>query len=57
MITVIIVLAIIGVLVYLLEQLPMAQPFKVAIRVIAILFVVLYLVQMFGLDLHVPRFR
>jgi uncharacterized protein YhhL (DUF1145 family) len=56
MITLILYLAVIGVIVYLLETyVPMPQPFKIAIRVIVVVCVVLYLVQLFGLDLPLPR--
>jgi hypothetical protein len=56
MIALVLVLAILGVLVYLVETaLPMAEPFRIAIRLIVILAVVLYLVRLFGLDLALPR--
>lgn len=58
MISLILFLAICGVLVYLLENfVPMPQPFKIAIRVIVVIVLILYLVRIFGLDLPVPQVR
>lgn len=58
MISLILVLAVIGVIVWLVESyVPMPQPFKIAIRVIVLVCVVLYLVQLFGFDMPVPRVR
>lgn len=55
MISLIITIAIVGLIVYLVETyVPMPQPFKIAIRVVVILCLILYLVQLFGLDLPVP---
>ena len=51
-------LALVGLLVYLLEtNIPMSPPFKIAIRVVVIVALILYLAQLFGLDLRVPRLR
>jgi len=52
LITVVIVLAILGVAEWLLVEsgwVPMAQPLKVVIRVIFILFILLWLLKQFGL--------
>lgn len=57
LISLIIVLAVLGVALYLLEQLPMVAPFKILIRVIVILVVVLYLMQAFVGDIQLPRLR
>lgn len=58
MIGVLLTLVVLGVLVYMLEQyVPMSPPFKVAIRVIVVLCVVVYLVRLFGLDLPMPNTR
>lgn len=57
MISLILALALVGVVIYLVEQLPMPPAFKLAIRVIALIAIVLYLVQQFGLDVPVPRLR
>lgn len=56
MISLILLLALVGVVVYLIETYaPMPAPFKIGIRVIVLVCVVLYLVRLFGLDLPVPR--
>lgn len=55
MLALILTLAVIGVVVYLIEQLPMPQPFILAIRIIVIVCVVIYLVQLFGLDIPLPH--
>ncbi len=56
MLALILTLALIGVIVYLIETyLPMPAPFKTAINVIVIVCVVLYLVQLFGLDIPLPH--
>jgi hypothetical protein len=59
MIAVLLVLVIVGVVLYLVETyIPIAPPIKVIIRVVAILFVALWLLQVFGiLDMPVPRVR
>ena len=57
MITLLLVIAVIGVLVYLVEQLPLAAPFKIVIRALAIIIIILYIVQAFGLDIPLPRVR
>jgi predicted membrane channel-forming protein YqfA (hemolysin III family) len=56
MLALILTLALIGVVVYLIETyLPMPQPFKVAINVIVLVCVVIYLVQLFNLDIPLPH--
>jgi predicted membrane channel-forming protein YqfA (hemolysin III family) len=56
MLALILTLALIGVVVYLIETyLPMPQPFKIAINVIVLVCVVIYLVQLFNLDIPLPR--
>lgn len=59
MITVLLVLVIIGVCLYLVEAyIPMAAPIKLVIRIVVVLFLVLWLLQVFGItDMPVPRVR
>lgn len=57
MITLILQLALIGVIVYFIQKLPIDDTFKWLIRVVIILAVVIYLVRLFGVDLPLPRFR
>jgi hypothetical protein len=50
MIQLIILLVVVGVALYLIETyIPMSPPIKVVIRVVIVLAVVIYLLQMFGL--------
>lgn len=50
MITALIVLVVVGVILYLLENyVPMSPPIKVVIRVIVILFLCLWLLGLFGI--------
>lgn len=50
MITAVIVLVVLGVALYLIENyVPMSPPFKIVIRIIVILFCVLYLLRLFGI--------
>lgn len=50
MITAIVVLIIVGVCLYLVENyIPMSPPFKVVIRVVVVLVLVLYLLRLFGI--------
>jgi uncharacterized membrane protein len=54
MITLIIAIALLGVLVYFVENyIPMPDPFKMVIRVIVVLGLLIYLVRFFGLDLPI----
>jgi predicted membrane channel-forming protein YqfA (hemolysin III family) len=56
MLALILTLALIGVVVYLIETyLPMPAPFKIAINVIVLVCVVIYLVQLFNLDIPLPH--
>lgn len=59
MIALILVLALIGVGLYLLETyVPMAPPLRLIIRVVVVVAVILYLLQVFGIgDIPVPRIR
>lgn len=51
MITAIIVLVIAGVALYLIESyIPMSDPIKLVIRVVVVLFLVLYLLRIFGVS-------
>jgi len=50
MITLLIVLVILGVCLYLVETyVPMAQPIKIIIRVVVVLFIVILLLNAFGI--------
>jgi hypothetical protein len=49
LLTLVVVLAIIGVVVTLLLQLPMLQPFRTAIIVVTILFVAVWLIRLLNL--------
>jgi hypothetical protein len=56
MLSLILTLALVGLIVYLVENfIPMSDPFKIAIRVIVLVCVVIYLVQLFGLDIPLPH--
>lgn len=59
MIHVIIVLVIVGVCLYLIENyVPLSDPIKVVIRVVVVLVIVLYLLQAFGIvDMPVRPIR
>ena len=59
MITVLIVLVIVGVCLYLVENyVPMSPPIKTVLRVIVVLILVLWLLQIFGIyDLPPVRLR
>jgi len=59
MIALILVLALIGVGLYLLETyVPMAPPLRLIIRVVVVVAVILYLLQAFGIgDIPIPRVR
>jgi len=50
MLSVLLVLVLVGVGLYLLNQyVPMAPPFKMVINVVAVLFLILWMLQVFGL--------
>ena len=56
MIGLLVVLILVGVGLYLIEQIPMDPAIRTVIRVVVILCVILWLVQVFGLlDVPVPR--
>lgn len=59
MIHVLLILMVIGFLVYLVETyIPMSPPIKIVIRVIVVVFLCLWLMQVLGIsDLPVPRVR
>ena len=59
MIHVLLVLIIVGVVLYLVQTyIPMAAPIKTIITVVVVLFLCLWLLQVFGVaDLPVPRVR
>ena len=58
LIELIVVLAIVGVLLYLVENyIPMAAPIKLVIRVVVILVIVLWLLRLFVGDIPIPRLR
>lgn len=58
LIELIIVLAILGVLLYLVEQyVPMSPPIKTILRVVVVLVIVLWLVRAFVGDIAIPRLR
>lgn len=58
MIALILLLVIVGVCLYFLDQLPMDPTIKTVIRVVVILCVVVYLLRVFGvMDLPVPKLR
>lgn len=50
LVSLLVVLAVVGVIVYLLETLPITPPFKMAIRVVAILGVALWLLKLIGVS-------
>ena len=54
----VIVLVILGLALYLIETyIPMAQPFRIVIRVVVVLFVVIWLLQALGVVGPVIRLR
>lgn len=56
MISLLLTFAIVGFLVWLvITYIPMPDPFKKAIVVIVVVLLVLYLVQLFGLDIPIPH--
>jgi len=59
MIGVLLVLVIVGVVLYLIQTyIPMAAPIKTVITVVVVIFLCLWLLQVFGVaDLPVPRLR
>lgn len=59
MIGVILVLVVVGVILYLVETyIPLSAPIKTVIRVVVVILLCLWLLQVFGIaDLPVPRLR
>lgn len=58
LISLILVLVIVGVCLYLIEAyIPMSPPIKTVIRVVVVIVLVLWLLQLFGIDMNVPRIR
>jgi hypothetical protein len=59
MIGVLLVLVVVGVILYMVETyIPMADPFKMVIRVVVVIFLIFWLMQVFGvMDVPVPRLR
>lgn len=58
MIALIMTLAIFGLIAYLiLTYIPMPEPVKTLILVVVVLLVIMYLLQVVGFDLPVPRIR
>lgn len=59
MISLILTLALIGVIVWLiLQYVPMPEPFKKVIMVVVVVFVILWLMRVLGIgDIPVPRLR
>lgn len=59
MIGLILTLVIIGVILYLVETyIPMAAPIKLIIRIVVVIIICLYLLQVFGIgDIPLPRTR
>lgn len=57
MITALLVIVLAGVALYLVEHyIPMSEPFKVVLKVVVVLFLILYLLQLFGVvDVPLPR--
>lgn len=57
MISLILTLVVIGLCLYLVETyIPMAAPIKMVIRIIVVIFLVLWLLKLFGIaDMAVPR--
>jgi uncharacterized membrane protein len=50
MISLLIVLVVAGVVMYLIENyIPMAEPFRVVIRIVVVLLLILYLLRTFGI--------
>jgi hypothetical protein len=58
-IQVLVVLVVVGLCLYLVEQyVPLSPPIRVVIRVVVVLFLCLWLLSVFGvMDLPVPRVR
>jgi hypothetical protein len=58
MLTVLLGLVLVGVVLYLVETyIPMSPPIRTVLRVVVVIFLILWLVQIFGLDAGLPRLR
>lgn len=59
MITILVVLVVIGLCLYLVETyIPMSEPIKMVLRVVVVLFLILWLLKMFGIvDVPVPALK
>jgi hypothetical protein len=58
MLTVLVGLVLVGVVLYLVETyIPMSPPIRTVLRVVVVIFLILWLVQIFGLDAGLPRLR
>ena len=58
LISLIVVLVIVGVCLYLVENyIPMSPPIKTVIRVVVVLVLVLWLLRAFGIDASLPSLR
>ena len=56
MISLILTLALVGAVLYLVDtQVPMAPAFRIAIRIIVVIALIVYLVRVFGLDVPLPH--
>lgn len=57
-VSLLVVLIIVGVCLYLVENyIPMSPPIKTVIRVVVVLFLVLWLLRVFGISGELPRMR
>lgn len=55
MIAILVTLILLGLIVYLVETyIPMSPPFKTVLRVVVVLFLVLYLLQVLGVSTGLP---
>ena len=58
LISLVVVLIIVGVLLYLVENfIPLAPPIRTIIRVVVVLALILWLLQIFVGDIQIPRVR
>lgn len=58
MIGLLLTIVLVGAVLYLIENyIPMSPPLKTLLRVVVVIFVILWLVQIFGIDTRLPRLR
>lgn len=58
MIGILVTLVLLGLVVYLVETyIPMSPPFKTVLRVVVVLFLVLYVLQVLGVSTGLPALR